>query len=208
MINLTKTRVSESQKLFASLGSIRSRSQFGGYSLSANGIMFALVAEGYLYLRATPENEMHFRRMGMESLIYRKRGIAIALRYFKVDEKLWQDTAQLLTLAKSSLQGMLDDIKTKKDGEARLKDLPNISLNLERLLWQVGVSTSSQLRAQGACETYLKLRTIKSNLGLNVLLALEAAIQGFHHAALPMASREVLMKWFTSHEPMIDTTAR
>lgn len=208
MINLTKTKVSESQDLFTSLGNIRSRSQFGGYSLSANGVMFALVSDGYLYLRATPENEMHFRRMGMESLIYRKRGIAIALRYFKVDEKLWQDTAQLLTLAKSSLQGMLDDIKTKKDGEARLKDLPNISLNLERLLWQVGVSTSSQLRAQGACETYLKLRTIKSNLGLNVLLALEAAIQGFHHAALPMASREVLMKWFTSHEPMIDTTAR
>ncbi|QMV52241.1 TfoX/Sxy family DNA transformation protein [Ewingella americana] len=208
MINRTKIRVSESQKLFTCLGNIRSRSQFGGYSLSANGVMFALVSDGDLYLRATPENEMVFRRMGMESLIYRKRGIAITLRYFKVDQKLWQDTALLITLAKRSLQGMLDDIKSKKEGGARLKDLPNISLNLERLLWQVGISTSSQLRAQGACMTYLKLKSVKHSLGLNVLIALEAAIQGFHEAALPMASREVLMKWFKSHQRMIDTTAR
>lgn len=208
MINHTKTTVSASQKLFACLGDIRSRSQFGGYSLSANGVMFALVSEGELYLRATPENEIDFRRMGMESLIYRKRGIAIALRYFKVDQQLWHDAPRLIILAKSALQGMLDDMKSKKEGDARLKDLPNISLNLERLLWQVGVSNSSQLRAQGACTTYLKLRSIKNNLGLNVLIALEAAIQGFHEAALPTASREVLMQWFKSHQTVIDTVTR
>lgn len=207
MINRSKMRITESQKLFAPLGNIHARSQFGGYSLSANGIMFALISEGELYLRATPENEIHFRRQGMESLIYRKRGIAISLRYFKVGEHLWHEPEKLALLAKSSLQGMLNDKKTKKNGDARLKDLPNISLNLERLLWQIGISTSSQLRAQGACITYLKLRSVKHNVGLNVLIALEAAIHGFHEAALPVASRDLLTQWHASQEVVKEVSA-
>jgi len=207
MINQSKKRISESKLLFASLGNIHSRSQFGGYSLSANGIMFALVSEGELYLRATPENEKQFCLMGMESLIYRKRGIAISLRYFKVGERLWAEPERLLSLAKSSLEGMLHDIKTKKNGDARLKDLPNISLSLERLLWQVGISTSSELRAHGACTTYLKLCSVKQNVGLNVLMALEGAIQGFHEAALPHDARILLTQWYISHQAVMPLPA-
>lgn len=207
MINKSKKRISESKQRFASLGNIHSRSQFGGYSLSANGIMFALVSEGELYLRANQENEKIFGLMGMESLIYRKRGIAISLRYFKVSESLWDESERLLGLAKSSLDGMLNDINTKKNGNARLKDLPNISLNLERLLWQVGISTSSELRAQGACTTYLKLCSVKQNVGLNVLMALEGAILGFHEAALPHDARILLTQWFISHQALTSLPA-
>jgi len=200
MINQSKKRISQSQQLFASLGNIRSRSQFGGYSLSANGIMFALISDGELYLRATLENEKQFCLMGMESLIYRKRGIPISLRYFKVGERLWKDPDCLVHLAKSSLEGMLNEIKIRKNGDARLKDLPNITLSLERLLWQVGISTSSELRAQGACTTYLKLCSVKQNIGLNVLMALEGAILGYHEAALPHDARISLTQWFISHQ--------
>ncbi len=207
MINQSKKRISESKQCFASLGNIHSRSQFGGYSLSANGIMFALVSEGELYLRATTENEKLFSFMGMESLIYRKRGIAISLRYFKVSQSLWEEPERLLALAKSSLDGMLNDISTKKNGDARLKDLPNISLNLERLLWQVGISSSSELRAQGACTTYLKLCSVKPNIGLNVLMALEGAILGFHEAALPHDARILLTQWFISHQALTSSPA-
>src|SRR5471030_1236570 len=207
MINRSKMRISESQKLFAPLGNIQSRSQFGGYSLSANGIMFALISGGELYLRATPKNEIQFRRQGMESLIYHKRGIPISLRYFKVGIHIWKAPDKLLILAKSSLQGMLNDKKKKKNGDVRLKDLPNISLNLERLLWQIGISTSSQLRAQGACLTYLKLRSVKDGVGLNVLIALEGAIHGYHEAALPMASRDLLTQWYASQTSITKMSA-
>jgi len=169
--------------------------------------MFALVSEGELYLRATTENEKLFSFMGMESLIYRKRGIAISLRYFKVSQSLWEEPERLLALAKSSLDGMLNDISTKKNGDARLKDLPNISLNLERLLWQVGISSSSELRAQGACTTYLKLCSVKPNIGLNVLMALEGAILGFHEAALPHDARILLTQWFISHQALTSSPA-
>lgn len=207
MINQSKKRISQSKDLFSSFGNIQSRSQFGGYSLSANGIMFALVSEGELYLRGNAENEKQFYLMGMESLIYHKRGIPISLRYFKVGKILWDDPDRLLQLAKSSLDGMLNDIKTRKNGEMRLKDLPNISLSLERLLWQVGISTSAELREQGSCATYLKLCSIKQNMGLNVLIALEGAILGFHEAALPHDARHSLTQWFISHQALVCSSA-
>ncbi|MBU9837169.1 TfoX/Sxy family DNA transformation protein [Rahnella sp. L72c] len=205
MINKSKKRVIECLEIFAPLGNIRSRTQFGGMSLSADRVMFALVSDGELYLRATGETEVHFCRKKMERLIYRKRGMDVQLRYFKVNARQWSDPQALCELGRLSLQGMLRDIELKKNSEAaRLKDLPNLSLALERMLWQVGIENSGDLRLQGACHTYLKLCAIKKkNLGINLLMALEGAILGFHEAALPMASRKLLTHWFNHHQEQL-----
>ena len=207
MINKSKKRVLECLDIFAPLGNIRSRTQFGGMSLSADRVMFALVSDGELYLRATGETETHFRRKKMERLTYRKRGMDVQLRYFKVSARQWSDHQALCELGRLSLQGMLRDIELKKNNEAvRLKDLPNLSLALERMLWQVGIENSGDLRLQGACHTYLKLCAIKKkNLGINLLMALEGAILGFHEAALPMESRESLTHWFNHHQEQLLT---
>ena len=90
MITQSKKRILQCMELFASLGNIRARSQFGGYSLSANRVMFALVSDGELYLRASHETEEYFCEQGMERLIYRKRGMAVLLRYFKVSKAQWE----------------------------------------------------------------------------------------------------------------------
>jgi DNA transformation protein len=74
------------------------------------------------------------------------------------------------------------------------------------MLWQVGIENSGDLRLQGACHTYLKLCAIKKkNLGINLLMALEGAILGFHEAALPMESRESLTHWFNHHQEQLST---
>jgi len=205
MINQSKKRVLECLSLFAPLGNMRSRTQFGGFSLSADRVMFALVSEGELYLRANNENETHFRRKKMERLTYRKRGMSVQLRYFKVSQEQWNDPQMLLKLGTLSLKGMQYDIEERKNNETRrLKDLPNLTLALEKMLWQVGIENSRDLRMQGACKTYLKLCAIKKkNLGINLLMALEGAILGFHEAALPTASRESLTLWFNRQPPMI-----
>ncbi|MBF7978030.1 MULTISPECIES: TfoX/Sxy family DNA transformation protein [Rahnella] len=202
MINQSKKRVLECLEIFASLGDVRARTQFGGFSLSANGAMFALVSDGDLYLRASAETEAHFCRKKMERLIYRKRGMDVRLRYFKVNPSQWEDSDVVRKLGKYSLKGMLREIELRKNNEAgRLKDLPNLSLALERLLWQVGIANSGDLRTQGACKTYLKLCAVKKkSLGINLLMALEGAILGYHEAALPVASREILTQWFNHQQ--------
>jgi DNA transformation protein len=192
-------------ELFASLGNIRARSQFGGYSLSANRVMFALVSDGELYLRASHETEEYFCEQGMERLIYRKRGMAVLLRYFKVSKAQWEKPRALRRMAMLSLRGMQRDIDRRKNNEAgRLKDLPNLTLALERMLWEVGIENSDDLRLQGACVTYEKLCAVKKDLSINILMALEGAILGFHEAALPMASRELLTQWYNHQQEQLE----
>lgn len=205
MINQSKKRILQCMELFASLGNIRARSQFGGYSLSANRVMFALVSDGELYLRASHETEQYFCEQGMERLIYRKRGMAVLLRYFKVNKAQWEKPIALRRMAMLSLQGMQRDIDRRKNNEAgRLKDLPNLTLALERMLWEVGIENSDDLRLQGACVTYEKLCAVKKDLSINILMALEGAILGFHEAALPMASRELLTQWYNHQQEQLE----
>jgi len=205
MITQSKKRILQCMELFASLGNIRARSQFGGYSLSANRVMFALISDGELYLRASHETEQYFCEQGMERLIYRKRGMAVLLRYFKVSKAQWEKPRALRRMAMLSLRGMQRDIDRRKNNEAgRLKDLPNLTLALERMLWEVGIENSDDLRLQGACVTYEKLCAVKKDLSINILMALEGAILGFHEAALPMASRELLTQWYNHQQEQLE----
>ncbi|WP_413528464.1 TfoX/Sxy family DNA transformation protein [Rahnella inusitata] len=205
MISQSKKRILQCMELFASFGNIRARSQFGGYSLSANRVMFALVSDGELYLRASHETEQYFCEQGMERLIYRKRGMAVLLRYFKVSKAQWENPRALRQMAMLSLRGMQRDIDRRKNNEAgRLKDLPNLTLALERMLWEVGIENSDDLRLQGACVTYEKLCAVKKDLSINILMALEGAILGFHEAALPMASRELLTQWYNHQQERME----
>lgn len=58
-------RIAQAKACFYALGGITTRSQFGGYGILADGIMFAVIAEGELYLRATEGLESVFRSRGM-----------------------------------------------------------------------------------------------------------------------------------------------
>ncbi|MEH2920888.1 TfoX/Sxy family DNA transformation protein [Samsonia erythrinae] len=198
MKHLCKKRILQSQHSFSSLGNITSRSQFGGYSIAANKTIFGLVSEGELYLRASKKDEQHFQRREMINLIYTKRGIPVPLNYFLVDEALWQEPSQLLFLARVALAGAQYD-KTVRSANGRLKDLPNLNHDIERLLWKAGIQNVDELQHYGAKSSYLELRKIRSNLSVNVLLALAGAICGTHQAALPHPIRRELVEWYQHH---------
>lgn len=85
----TIARVAQAKACFDALGNITTRSQFGGYGLLADGVMFAVVADGEMYLRATKSLEPEFRSRGMVNMVYSKRGVPIIMRYYWVDHQLW-----------------------------------------------------------------------------------------------------------------------
>ncbi|WP_049854902.1 TfoX/Sxy family DNA transformation protein [Dickeya fangzhongdai] len=200
MKELCEKRILQAKSVFAPLGNILSRSQFGGYSIAADGVIFALVSSGELYLRAAQHNEDFFLDRQTPKLIYTKRGLPVPLNYYLVGEVLWRDEPGLLELASQSLQGARQD-KTAKKRCIRLKDLPNINHDLERLLWKVGIRNIDELHRLGAKTSYLKLRSVSQNLSVNVLLALAGAICGVHQAALPQGMRSELIEWFESTSP-------
>ncbi|CND44202.1 TfoX/Sxy family DNA transformation protein [Yersinia pseudotuberculosis] len=199
MKNMSEKRIAQAQVRFGFLGQITIRSQFGGYGLLVNSIMFAVVSEGELYLRANDNVEDLFRASGMANLVYAKRGLPVLLRYYRVDTSLWNDGLRLHHFVRQAYEGAKIDVLSKKGPVVRLKDLPNLSASLERLLWKVGIKNATELRLEGAKCCYLKLRALRRSLGVNILLALAGAISGYHYAALPLIMRSELIEWFEKH---------
>lgn len=199
----TKECVQDSCSRLSKLGNIESKSQFGGFGLCCDNTMFALVSEGQLYLRANNhELAVDFITEKMDKLVYRKRGLPVTLPYYLVDEILWQDETKLVAMAEKSLNEAKQDKKIKDIKRSqRLKTLPNLGIFLERLLWKAGITTPDDLKQQGALDAYLKIKKLKKDVGLNILFALEGAIQGCHIAALPEAQKLKLLKWLEEYAP-------
>lgn len=197
--------IEQSRQRLSALGNIKSRTQFGGYALSVEKVVFALVNEGELYLRASEALRSYVAERSLPALVSRKRGMAVTLDYYRVDETLWQNPDRLLALSQASLQEARADRETKQLSP-RLKDLPNLSLRMEMMLREVGICTVRHLHETGAKESWLKLKALNKNLGLKTLLALQGAISGQHQAALPQAIKAELSEWYqqtiSQHYPL------
>ncbi|EXU73681.1 MULTISPECIES: TfoX/Sxy family DNA transformation protein [Erwinia] len=191
----TKSMIAITKDKLAQLGDIACRSQFGGFSLSVDRVVFAVVADGELYLRACEQVRPYITERKMKSLTLNKRGIPVSLEYYRVDEPLWKEPQQLLALSKLCLQGAMQQ-RAWNQQNRRLKDLPNLTMRLEVLLRHVGISTVKMLKEQGSRRCWLKLHAHNQNLGINVLFALEGAILGRHHQALPQAIKAELRHWY------------
>ncbi|MCP5934002.1 TfoX/Sxy family protein, partial [Klebsiella pneumoniae] len=85
------------------LGKISSRPLFGGYSLAIENTVFAMVAEGEIYLRVCEQSASYRVEHHSPMLMMRKNGRPVALKYYRIDEALWQDSKMLFHLSQLSL---------------------------------------------------------------------------------------------------------
>ncbi|WP_428945762.1 TfoX/Sxy family DNA transformation protein [Pantoea sp. FN060301] len=193
----SKRKIERAKQYLNALGEINSRSQFGGYSLSVEKVVFALVAEGELYLRACEQVKPYFIQRQMAMLHFNKRGIPVEMDYYRVDETLWQQPEQLIALSRLCLAGAQRQRRHHQNNR-RLKDLPNLSMRLELQLRRAGIETVDKLKEQGARACWLRLRESNKNLSINVLFALEGAILGRHQQALPESVKDELRRWYNT----------
>lgn len=187
--------VEHSRQRLARLGKIESRTQFGGYALTVERVVFALINEDQLYLRASEALREYAVTRQLEPLVFRKRGMPVSLNYYKVDEALWQNPDHLLALSVASLKTARGELDARLVAR-RLKDLPNLTLRLEMLLHEAGVDSVQLLCEIGARECWLKLKAINQHVGFKTLLALQGAITGRHQAALTQEVKAELDEWY------------
>lgn len=191
----SKQRTEHSKKQLSPLGKIDTRSLFGGYSLSVEKVVFALVSEGELYLRACENMKAYVTERQPSPLVFIKRGMPVVLNYYRVDGTLWNDPSSLLSLSRSAL-AFAQQQKREIQQNVRLKDLPNMGIRMETLLRTVGIDTVNLLKEMGAKRSWLKLREVNHQLGIGVLLSLQGAISGQHRAVLPKDVVNELSDWF------------
>ncbi|HHG8772223.1 TPA: TfoX/Sxy family DNA transformation protein [Raoultella planticola] len=194
MKKISSLRFHQFQECLSSLGKISCRPLFGGYSLAIEDTVFAMVAEGEIYLRVCEQSAAYCGEHANPPLTMRKNGRPVSLKYYQIDETLWRDSKMLFNLSACSLQTARNEKRRQRDG-GRLKDLPNISFHMELLLINAGVADEQTLRHLGAEKVWLKLRELNKALTLNVLYSLEGAITGVHAAALPTQRRQELKEW-------------
>jgi DNA transformation protein len=78
----------------------------------------------------------------------------------------------------------------------KLSDMPNIGATLEKKLIEAGIFNSESLRELGSKEAFMRLRMIDNTVCLNMLCALEGAIQGIRWHGLADACKGDLKEFF------------
>ena len=91
--------------LFASFGAVTVRRMFGGGGIYREGLMFALVFDGAIFLRVDATSIPDFEREGSRPFVYTrakspgKIGRA-SLSYWRLPERLYDDPEELAVWAK------------------------------------------------------------------------------------------------------------
>lgn len=75
----------------AGLGPVSARRMFGGFGLYLQGLMFALIVDDQLYLKADQQSVDDFVRAGSRPFTYQARGRAVALRYYEAPAEVFDD---------------------------------------------------------------------------------------------------------------------
>jgi DNA transformation protein len=76
---------------FASFGAIEARRMFGGWGVYYQGLMFALVVDDTLYLKADQQLAPQFQALGLEPFQYPRRGRLVALSFYEAPDGLYDD---------------------------------------------------------------------------------------------------------------------
>ena len=64
---------------------------FGGHGVFHEGLMFALVADDVLYLKADDVSAPAFQRLGLGPFVYDKAGTKMAMSYYLAPESILDD---------------------------------------------------------------------------------------------------------------------
>ncbi len=102
------------QDLLSDFGPVSIRHMFSGAGVYADGVMFAIVVEDTLYLKADEVSARAFAAEGKGPFTYRPKGRGpVALSYWEVPERLLDDSDELVTWARRA-HGIAPAAKAEK----------------------------------------------------------------------------------------------
>ena len=104
--------------VFERFGPIRARRMFGGYGVYHQDLMFALVANDVLYLKADEKSFNFFESLGMNRFEYIKNGKTMSMSYYTAPDEIFDDPDLAKIWALRAYDAALRSKKTiKKSGK-------------------------------------------------------------------------------------------
>lgn len=103
------------QEVFELFGPVTVRKMFGGYGIYHEGLMFALVDEDTLYLKADEGNVRYFEEKGLGPFLYTAKGRTIEMSYYRAPDEILDDREEAAVWARRSYEaaGRAESAKRK-----------------------------------------------------------------------------------------------
>ena len=90
--------------VLAGLGPVQARRMFGGAGIYLDGVMFGLVADDVLYLKADKTTQKRFEAEGMEPFTYEGKSKPVRMSYWRVPDRLFDDNEDMLEWSRLALK--------------------------------------------------------------------------------------------------------
>ncbi|HEY5291938.1 MAG TPA: TfoX/Sxy family protein [Burkholderiales bacterium] len=94
-------------ELLGPFGTVGARRMFGGHGVYLDGLMFALVSEDTLYLKADEMNRIEFEQAGCEMFGYARKGKRATLGFFRAPEDAMESPELMLPWARTAYAAAL-----------------------------------------------------------------------------------------------------
>jgi len=105
-------------EVFELFGTIQIRKMFGGYGVYHDGLMFALVADETLYLKADAENARFFEEQGLAPFEYQREGKLAKMSYYQAPAEFMEDRDQAAIWARRSYDAARRAQGNRRKGKA------------------------------------------------------------------------------------------
>lgn len=90
------------QELLDGWGTVTARRMFGGHGLYHEGLMFAIVMDSRLYLKADDGNRAEFEALGLAPFTYPMKGKTVALSYWSAPDAMFDEPSEAVRWARSA----------------------------------------------------------------------------------------------------------
>lgn len=92
------------KEVFEQFGHIHARKMFGGYGIYHDGVMFGLVADDTLYLKADEKTAEYFKSRGLSQFEYDKGGKIVKMSYYLAPEEILDNPEDAALWAKRAFE--------------------------------------------------------------------------------------------------------
>jgi DNA transformation protein and related proteins len=110
-------------ELMAGWATVSVRRMFGGYGLYRDGLMFALIVEDELFLKADANNAMEFERAGSRPFVYQSRERTVQLSYWSTPPAGLDSPAEMVAWCRSAYGAALRAQTVKAGKSAKRKQI-------------------------------------------------------------------------------------
>jgi len=92
------------RELFSTFRHVSVRRMFGGHGVFLDGLMFALEADGEMYLKADEHTIPKLAAEKSEPFVYKAKGREISLSYWKLPERLYDEPDEFAAFARDAFE--------------------------------------------------------------------------------------------------------